>query len=78
MLSQHDMHKQTIPACNWPIRSQGSQTHYPSMQQKPITDWESYTCYPSTDTLSQHTLQKLTCIKEAEKAQKSGQADTVK
>ena len=27
--------------------------------------------------LSKHTLQKLTCIKEAAKAQNSGQADTV-
>ena len=26
--------------------------------------------------LSQHTLHKLTCMKEAEKAQNSGQADT--
>ena len=36
-------------------------------------------CYPSmhsTDTLSQHTLQKLTCIKEAAKAQNSRQANT--
>ena len=28
--------------------------------------------------LSQHTLQNLTCIKEAAKAQNSGQADTAK
>ena len=51
------------------------------MQWKPITDQESLTCYPSihsADTLSQHTLQNLTCIKEAAKAQNSRQADTVK
>ena len=30
----------------------------------------------SEDMLSQHTLQKITCIKEAAKAQNSGQADT--
>ena len=30
------------------------------------------------DTLSQHTLQELTCLREAAKAQNSGQADTVK
>ena len=30
----------------------------------------------NADTLFQHTLQKLACIKEAAKAQKSGQADT--
>ena len=33
MLSQHAVHKQAIQACNWPIRSQGSQTCYPSMQK---------------------------------------------
>ena len=31
-LSQHAMCKQAIPTCNQPIRGQGSQTHYPSMQ----------------------------------------------
>ena len=30
----------------------------------------------TTDALSKHTLQKLNCIKEATKAQNSGQADT--
>ena len=81
MLSQHAMHNQALLACSWPIRGQGGQIHYPSMQQKPITCWESYTCYPSihsADTLSQHALQNLNCIKEAAKAQNSGQADTVK
>ena len=36
-------------------------------------------CYPSihsADTLSQHALQKLRCIKESAKVQNSGQADT--
>ena len=32
MLSQHAMHNKAIPACNQPIGSQGSQTHYPSLQ----------------------------------------------
>ena len=44
------------------------------MQWKPITDWESQTCYPSihsADTLSKDTLQKLTA-----EAQNSRQADT--
>ena len=49
------------------------------MQWKPITAWESQTCYPnihSASTLSQHTLHKLTCIQEAAKAQNSRQGDT--
>ena len=32
MLSQHAVCKQAIQACNWPIRNQGIQTCYPSMQ----------------------------------------------
>ena len=32
MLSQHAMYIQAIPACYWPIESQGSHSHYPSMQ----------------------------------------------
>ena len=42
---------------------------------------ESQTCYPNmhiADKLSQHALQNMHCIKEAAKAQNSGQADTVK
>ena len=31
-----------------------------------------------SDMLSQHALQNMHCIKEAAKAQNSGQADTVK
>ena len=31
-LSQHARCNQAIPACSWPIRGQGSETHYPSMQ----------------------------------------------
>ena len=44
------------------------------------TGWEIQTCYPSihsADKLSQHALQNMHCIKEAAKAQNSGQADTV-
>ena len=60
---------------------QGSWTHYPSMQLRPITGEESQIHYPSmhsADKPSQHALQSMHCLKEAAKAPNSGQADTVK
>ena len=51
------------------------------MQLRPITGQEIYTCYPSihsADKLSGHALQNMYYIKEAAKAQNSGQADTAK
>ena len=55
--------------------------NYPSMQLWPIKSQGIQTCYPSmhnADKLSQHALQNMHCIEEAEKAQNSGQADTAK
>ena len=62
-----------------------AETNYPNMQsanQKPgklnmlsQNAVETNHRLGKLDMLSQHTLQKLSCIKEAAKAQNSGQAD---
>ena len=70
-------YRQAIPACSHQIIGQESWTCCPSMQLRPITGQEIQTHYPSmhsADKLSQHALQNMHCIKEAAKAQNSGQA----
>ena len=73
--------RHAIPACS-------SLESYPSMQSASQKSGELDTLSQHAletnhrsgklDMLSQHTLQNLTCIKEAVKAQNSGQADTAK
>ena len=88
MLSQHAMCKQAIPACNSldklsqhaisQSKAREARHTVPACsgtQSQPGKARHAIPTY-TAHTLSQHALQKLTCIKEAAKALNSRQADT--